>query len=234
MRRKRHSLAKRRHSELRRFAGAPLRRFLVKCRSRYHFSIWHMIKRRARLTSETGCGVRKRPGMGRETCLERSDVRSWRCCHHLRLLAVTHCRRREVEGLPRRSTSASGRGANVGFWRVLAVPGPVQSQQPRTVPTAAIFRSARLRSSRGSSTAAGFVEGSLTDWSRVYSVEDAPPTGILMHPFSASQKCPLLRQSAGQRSRWPADRPEPHSMPGSLRNWLRRAGIPRPRSSHGP
>src|SRR5580704_11632264 len=76
MRRKRHCLAKRRHSELRRFAGAPLRRFLAKCRSRYHFSIWHMIKRRARLTGETGCGVRKGPGIGRETRGERSDVRS--------------------------------------------------------------------------------------------------------------------------------------------------------------
>jgi hypothetical protein len=100
MRRKRLSLAKRRHRQLRRFAGAPLRRFLAKCRSSYHFSIWHSIKRRARLTGETGCSVRKRPGMGRETCGERSDVRSWRCCHHLRLLAVTHYRRREVEGGP--------------------------------------------------------------------------------------------------------------------------------------
>ena len=104
MRRKRLSLAKRGHRELRGFAGAPLRRFLAKCRSSYHFSIWHTIsagrKCRARLTGETGCSVRKRPGMGRETCGERSDVRSWRCCHHLRLLAVTHYRRREVEGSP--------------------------------------------------------------------------------------------------------------------------------------
>jgi hypothetical protein len=97
-----------------------LRRFLAQCRSRYHFSIWHMIKRSARRTGETGCSVRKRPGIGRETCGERSDVRPWRCCHHPRLLAVTHYRRREVEiDVP------SGRG--VGFWRGLAVPGPVQS-----------------------------------------------------------------------------------------------------------
>ena len=157
MRRKRLSLAKRRHRELRSFAEAPLRRFLAKCRSKYHFSIWHMIKRR--VAGEMGCSVRKRPGMRRETCGERSDVRSWRGCHHLRLLAVTHYRRRELEGLPRRLTSAWGRGANVGSWRGLAVPGPVQSQQPCTVPAAAIFRSTRLRSSRGSSTAAGFVDG---------------------------------------------------------------------------
>jgi hypothetical protein len=97
-----------------------LRRFLAQCRSRYHFSIWHMIKRSARRTGETGCSVRKRPGIGRETCGERSDVRPWRCCHHPRLLAVTHYRRREIEiDVP------SGRG--VGFWRGLAVPGPVQS-----------------------------------------------------------------------------------------------------------
>jgi hypothetical protein len=100
MRRKRLSLAKRRHRELRSLAGAPLRRFLAKCRSSYFFSMWHMIKRRARLTGETCCSVRKRPGMGRETCGERSDVRSRRCCHHLRLLAATHYRRLEVEGGP--------------------------------------------------------------------------------------------------------------------------------------
>jgi hypothetical protein len=52
------------------------------------------------------------------TCGERSDVRSWRCCHHLRLLAVTHYRRREVEGLPRRSNVRFRTRADVGFWRI--------------------------------------------------------------------------------------------------------------------
>jgi len=42
------------------FAGAPLRRFLAKCRSRYHFSKWHMIKRRARADRRNGYSVRKR------------------------------------------------------------------------------------------------------------------------------------------------------------------------------
>src|SRR3977135_519022 len=43
------------------------------------------------------------------------------------LLAVTHYRRREVGGVPRRLTSASGRGANVGFgvaWLGRARPRP--------------------------------------------------------------------------------------------------------------
>src|ERR1700731_2289950 len=62
MRRKRLSLAKRRHKELRSFAGAPLRRFLAKCQSRYHFSIWHMIKRRARADQRNGLQRSKKPG----------------------------------------------------------------------------------------------------------------------------------------------------------------------------
>jgi hypothetical protein len=143
-----------------------LRRFLAKCRSRYHYSIWD--KRRARLTGKTDGSVRKRPAMGRETCV-----------------AVAHYRRRELEGLPRRLTSASGRGANVGFWRGLAVPGPVQSGS-----CGRYFRSARLRSSRGSSTAAGFVEGSLSEWSRVYPDEDAQPAGFLTQPLQRLREVP--------------------------------------------
>jgi hypothetical protein len=114
------SLAKRGQRKLRRFAGAPLRRFLAKCRSRYHYSIWD--KRRARLTGKTDGSVRKRPAMGRETCV-----------------AVAHYRRRELEGLPRRLTSASGRGANVGFWRGLAVPGPARFLRPLFSIRAAAF-----------------------------------------------------------------------------------------------
>src|SRR5580692_9272571 len=62
MRRKRLSLAKRRHKELRSFAGAPLRRFLAKCRSRYHFSKWHMIKRRVKADRRNGRQRSKKAG----------------------------------------------------------------------------------------------------------------------------------------------------------------------------
>lgn len=43
-----------------------------------------------------------------------------------------------------------------------------------------------------------------------------------------------LRQSDVPSAQWPSDRPEPHSMPGWPRSWLRPAGIPHRRASHGP
>ncbi len=224
MRRKRHSLAKRRHRELRRFAEAPLRRFLAKCRSSYHFSIWHTIMPgescRARLTGETGCSVRKRPGTGREACGERSDVRSWRCCHHLRLLAVTHYRRREVEGGP---PSIDVRFRTRCQCRVLAWLG--RPRPPRANSPARLLRRLFF-DPRGCVRAADQVP-------RPDSLRVRYPIGLALYAFSASRRGPL-RQSAGQQSRWLADRPAPHSMPGSLRNWLHQAGIRRPPASHGP
>jgi hypothetical protein len=96
----------------------------------------------------------------------------------------------EVEGVPRRLTSASGRGANAGFWRGLAVPGPVQSQQPRTAPAAAIFRSARLRSSRGSALRPDSLRGRYRIGLALYSDEGAQPAGFLTQPLQRLPEVP--------------------------------------------
>jgi hypothetical protein len=129
MRRKRLSLAKRRHRELRSFAGAPLRRFLAKCRSRYHF--FDMAHDQAPGEADRRNGRRRLKKAGHETRKQRSEVRSWRCCHHLRLLAVTHYRRREVEvsRVPRRGCAAN-RNSDATLQRLPEVPSPPSIRWP--------------------------------------------------------------------------------------------------------
>ena len=70
MRRKRLSLAERRHKELRSFAGAPLRRFLVNADQNIIFRYGTGSSDERRVIGEAGCSVRKRPG------LLASEVRS--------------------------------------------------------------------------------------------------------------------------------------------------------------
>jgi hypothetical protein len=65
------------------------------------------------------CHCKGRP-LVLDECGERSDVRSWRCCHHLRVLAVTHYRRLEVEGHLCRSNVRFRTRADVRFWRKAA------------------------------------------------------------------------------------------------------------------
>jgi hypothetical protein len=60
------------------------------------------------------CPCKGRP-LVLDECGERSDARSWRCCHYLQVFAVTHYRRLEVEGHLCRSNSAPGRGSMSGF-----------------------------------------------------------------------------------------------------------------------
>lgn len=142
MRRKRLSLANRRRKELRSVAGAPLRRFLVTCRSRNHFSTWHLIKRRARADRRNELRRSKKAGhetrnmwraFGRPLAalLSPSSIARRRYDHMLAwglgLEVLLYIRATwqggriivdaRLRGFPVDRTSASGRGANAGFWR---------------------------------------------------------------------------------------------------------------------
>jgi hypothetical protein len=127
----------------------------------------------------------KKAGHGRETCGERSDVRSRRCCHHIRLLAVTHYRRRELEGLPRRLTSASGRGANVGSCQA-----PSRANSPARLLRRLFFDPRGCVRAADQALRPDSLRGRYRIGLALYSDEGAQPAGFLTQPLQRLPEVP--------------------------------------------